>query len=69
MPKVEMKQRKGNVYFTPTKQPPIDTRRQWSEVKTPFMPQHSQENVDLWWGIFTEIGNECHDRPPRRRVR
>ena len=61
MPKVKMKQRKGNVYqYTrETTATPRTNAGSGDEVKPPFMEQHSQENVDLWWGIFTEIGNEC----------
>ena len=68
MPKANLKQKPGNVYHTPI-DTPASTPRIFREVKTPFMKQYSQENVDLWFNIFREIGNECPDRTQRRKVR
>ena len=66
MPKPNLRQKPGNVYHTPTTTPAPQPRR-FREVKGAIMPAESQENVDLWWGIFREIGEECPDRTRRPR--
>ena len=67
MPKVELRKRNKNVYFSPVTQP----KPQWilSQQVSKRMPHESQENVDLWYSIFREIGEESADRKERRRTR
>ena len=49
---------------------PIRTRH-WREVPGGFMEADSQENINTWWDVFTEIATECSDwkRINRRRSR
>ena len=62
MPKANLKQKRGNhVYHTPINTP-ASTPRSFRDIKGAIMPHQSQENVDLWWDVFREIGNECRDR-------
>ena len=65
MPKANLIKKPGNVYHTPIDTPTQNPRR-FREVKGAIMPHQSQENVDLWWDIFREIGNECRDRTKRK---
>ena len=58
--KPELTQRKGNVYFTPT-HTPESKRIPPNVIGEGFMQAESQENYDLWFGIFREIGEECKD--------
>ena len=65
MPNANLTQKPGNIYHTPI-DTPAETPRRFREVKGAIMPHHSQENVDLWWDVFKEIGEECPDRTRRR---
>ena len=73
MPKPELTQRKGNVYFTPTATPqstrrPPNVNPRTGEIIGKVMEADSQENVDSWWDVFKEIGEACPDRTRRRRT-
>ena len=65
MPKPELRQRKGNVYFTPTATP--ESKREWREVKGVLWEHDSEDNINSWRDVFMEIGEACPDRTQRRR--
>ena len=65
MPKPELTQRKGNVYFTPTHTP--ESKREWREVKGVLWEHDSEDNINSWRDVFMEIGEACPDRTQRRR--
>ena len=69
MQKANLKKKPNSVFCTVAK-PTTDTPRQWREVQGAFMEHDSQENIDSWWGVFTEMATECTDfKRPRNRNR
>ena len=74
MPKPKLVQRKGNVYWTPTRTP-ASTRRPRNvdlitgEIVGKRMEHQSHDNVDGWTGIIYEVLDACVDSPRRRSER
>ena len=80
MPKPNLIKKPGNVYHTPVANPPAqrpvpsNVNPITGEVIGAIMEQNSQENVNTWWEVFTEIGRETVEiqrrhRQPRRKLR
>ena len=65
MPKPNLIKKRGNVYHTPI-DTPAETPRRFREVKSAIMPADSQENVDLWFDIFMEMGRETAEKQRRQ---
>ena len=72
MDKVKMKRKQGNVYHSPIN-PPVSTHTPQridaltGEVRGKIMAQDSQENIESWWDIFTEMAEETHEVKQRQR--
>ena len=72
MDKVKMKRKQGNVYHSPVNPPvsskaPANVDPRTGEVRGKIMEHNSQENVESWWDIFTEIVEETHEVKQRQR--
>ena len=66
MPKAKLIPKKNSVFKT-VANPPAETKREWREVQGAFMEHASQENIDTWWDIFTEMARECPDFKSRKK--
>ena len=59
MEKVNLKRKPGHAICAVIELEP--RTRQWREVKGVIMEAGSQENINTWWDIFTEMASECPD--------
>lgn len=77
MPKPELTQRKGNVYWTPTRTPdpkkriPPNVDPRTGEIIGKRMEHQSDDNIASWWQPMIEMGESCVEiqRRTRRRTR
>ena len=59
MPRANLKSKTGSVFMNVAK--PAENTRQWREVPGVIMEAGSQENINNWWDVFTEMARECPD--------
>ena len=66
MPRANLK-RKANSVICAVIEPKPDLNRQWREVKGVIMEAGSQEHINSWWQVFTEMGRETVEVQRRER--
>ena len=60
MPKANLKRKPGHAICAVI-EPKPDPTRHWREVPGVFMEADSQDNINTWWDVFTEIAEGCAD--------